>query len=91
MESFRESFAYLKIYFIEYLQELSDTGSFPEESEKTPMCYIKCYLESVGVLKEENVINKEKAVEFYQLDSDDLVEECMSKIGELSFKCFAIL
>lgn len=72
--------------FSEYLQELNDTGSFPDELEKTPMCFIKCYLESLGVLGDENMVNTQKTVEVYQLNNDELVEECRAEISEFLFK-----
>lgn len=82
---------------------MNDTGSFPDESEKTPMCFIKvdtrnllnnfrffdlliffvlkCLLENAGVVSGENKINKEMAVSFYQLDNEDLADDCINEMS----------
>ncbi|XP_014357239.2 general odorant-binding protein 84a [Papilio machaon] len=36
-----------------YLEQLNNSGSFPDETDKTPKCYIHCVLESSGVASEE--------------------------------------
>jgi PBP/GOBP family len=64
------------------MRELNDTGSFPDESEKTPMCFVKCILEGAGVLTSNNDINKVKAIALYQLDNEDLVDDCVIEMGE---------
>ncbi|CRK97306.1 CLUMA_CG010701, isoform A [Clunio marinus] len=57
--------------------ELNDTGSFPDEVEMTPMCFLKCYLESIGVLDKELQINRVKAVELYNLNDDsETYDDC---------------
>lgn len=66
---------------------MNDTGSFPDELDKTPMCFVKCYLESVGVVGPEDKIETQKALEMYQLENADLVEEC---VGEISEYCSVI-
>lgn len=67
------------------MKELNDTGSFPDESERTPMCFIKCILEGAGILSKQNDINKEKTLEAYKLDNDDLVDDCVIEMGELEY------
>ncbi|XP_013141659.1 PREDICTED: general odorant-binding protein 84a [Papilio polytes] len=36
-----------------YLEQLNNSGSFPDETDRTPKCYIRCVLESSGVASEE--------------------------------------
>lgn len=82
------------MFFTENLQELNDTGSFPEESDKTPMCFVKCYLEALGVISNDGIVNGKKAVEMYHLKSDDLVVECKSEVSKFILRncliCFLI-
>lgn len=49
--------------FTDYLQELNRTGSFPDESDVVPMCFMKCYLEKIGVISDEGDINEERALQ----------------------------
>lgn len=67
----------------EYMRELNDTGSFPDESEKTPMCYLKCFLESVGAIDHDDKVDKTKTTEIFVLDNEDLVDDCTSDISKL--------
>lgn len=69
-------------YHIEYLQDLNDTGSFSDESEKVPMCYIHCYLNKMGVIGQDNKVNKEKAVNMYQIEDDEMVDDCDKEMGK---------
>lgn len=75
----------LTIFFecLEYMRELNDTGSFPDESEKTPMCYLKCFLESVGAIDHDDKVDKQKTTEIFVLDNEDLVDDCTSDISKL--------
>jgi hypothetical protein len=61
---------------------MNDTGSFPDESEKTPMCFIKCYLEAVGVLDSESKADKEKTILMYKIENDEVFDECLNEICE---------
>ncbi|CAH0402655.1 unnamed protein product [Chilo suppressalis] len=36
-----------------YLESLNESGSFPDESDKTPKCYIRCVLMKTGVTTED--------------------------------------
>lgn len=72
----------------EFLQELNDTGSFPDESDKTAMCFIKCYLETIGVWTKDYKVNKEKMILMYQLDSDDIIDDCSNETCRLNFLMF---
>lgn len=72
-----------RTYHIEmdYLKELNDTGSFPDETEKIPMCFIKCYLESADILSSEGKVNKERAVSMLWKDAGDSVDECIQEMS----------
>lgn len=71
-----------KFWYTEFLQELNDTGSFPDESEKTPMCFVKCYFESVGVMTKEGEIDNDITISNYQLQNDDIVDDCRKELSE---------
>uniref|UniRef100_A0A1B0DAQ8 Uncharacterized protein n=1 Tax=Phlebotomus papatasi TaxID=29031 RepID=A0A1B0DAQ8_PHLPP len=60
----------------EFLQELNKTGSFPEEADKTPMCFLKCYLEKTAVISDEGDINEEKVHEIYPTLASDGIDDC---------------
>lgn len=60
--------------------ELNTTGTFPDESDKTPMCYIRCYLNEFGVLKED-ILDKQRAIELHWASSDDTLDECVKEVN----------
>lgn len=62
---------------------MNDTGSFPDESEKTPMCFLKCFLETLGVLNGNSEIDKEKATGVYQIENDNIIDDCTKEICKL--------
>lgn len=62
---------------------MNETGSFPDEFDKTPMCFVKCYLETIGVMYENGKVDTDKAEAAYELDSDEVVDECVTEIGKL--------
>uniref|UniRef100_A0A336MTS1 CSON003928 protein n=1 Tax=Culicoides sonorensis TaxID=179676 RepID=A0A336MTS1_CULSO len=64
----------------EYLNELNETGSFPDEAEKVPMCFIKCYLENVGIWSTNNTVNRERAIELQWADTNDDIDECLPEM-----------
>lgn len=66
---------------MDYLKELNDTGSFPDETEKIPMCFVKCYLESADILSPDGKVNKEKAVSMLWKDAGDSVDECVQEMS----------
>jgi PBP/GOBP family len=74
----------LRKFPADFMKELNDTGSFPDESEKTPMCFIKCIIEELGILKNENDIDKTKAIEAYSINNDELIDECVIEMSEHS-------
>ncbi|XP_021706499.1 general odorant-binding protein 84a-like [Aedes aegypti] len=65
---------------MEYLETLNQTGRFPEESDKTPLCFLRCFLHKSGIYDEmENVIG-ERAVEIGWVDSEQTIDECMEQM-----------
>ncbi|XP_026755199.2 general odorant-binding protein 84a [Galleria mellonella] len=36
-----------------YLESLNESGSFPDETDRTPKCYVRCVLEKTGVASED--------------------------------------
>lgn len=58
---------------------MNETGSFPEESEKSPMCFMKCYLNAVGILDSENKADMEKTAMMYNIEEDEIVS-CSNEI-----------
>ncbi|XP_059052232.1 uncharacterized protein LOC131846829 [Achroia grisella] len=36
-----------------YLEALNESGSFPDETDRTPKCFVRCVLEKTGVASEE--------------------------------------
>lgn len=66
----------------EYLQDLNDTGSFSDETEKTPMCFIQCYLEKLKILNENGQINKEVTIAAFQMDNEETVDACNNEMGK---------
>ncbi|CAH2051772.1 unnamed protein product, partial [Iphiclides podalirius] len=44
-----------------YLEQLNESGSFPDETDRTPKCYIRCVLESSGVASEDGQFDPRKA------------------------------
>lgn len=87
---------------IEWLQELNETGSFPDEAEKIPMvsiftehdffsntisikikflqCFLKCFLENIGIWSKNGTIDKERAVQLMWADTTDDIEECLPEM-----------
>ncbi|XP_045517572.1 general odorant-binding protein 84a [Pieris brassicae] len=44
-----------------YIEALNASGSFPDETEKTPKCYIRCVLEKTGVTLEGEEFDPERS------------------------------
>lgn len=65
---------------LDYLIELNTTGAFPDETDKTPMCYIRCYLENVGILKDDE-LDRDKAMQMAWSSSDESLDECNKEVA----------
>nr|XP_019527278.2 uncharacterized protein LOC109399298 [Aedes albopictus] len=65
---------------MEYLETLNKTGRFPEESDLTPLCFLRCFLHKSGVYDEmENVIG-EMAVEIGWVENLQTIDECVEEM-----------
>ncbi|XP_053695515.1 general odorant-binding protein 84a [Sabethes cyaneus] len=65
------------IITMDYLAELNDTGSFPDETDKTPMCFMRCFLQQRGILNENDKINKEQAIATGWVQNGDTIDDCL--------------
>ncbi|XP_058823367.1 general odorant-binding protein 84a [Topomyia yanbarensis] len=65
------------IITMDYLSELNDTGSFPDETDKTPMCFMRCFLQKNGILTEDDKINKELAISAGWVKNGETIDECL--------------
>lgn len=72
--------------FVEYLQDLNDTGSFSDETEKVPMCYIHCYLNKMGIFGKDEKVDKEKAVNAYKIEDEEIVDDCNNEMRKFKNK-----
>ncbi|XP_060806765.1 uncharacterized protein LOC106137085 [Amyelois transitella] len=50
-----------------YIQSLNESGSFPDETERTPKCYVRCVMEKVGAATEEGVYDPTRVMSFMEL------------------------
>nr|UDM59714.1 putative odorant binding protein 14 [Corcyra cephalonica] len=48
-----------------YIEALNESGSFPDETDKTPKCYVRCVLESTGVASEDGKYDPAKTAEVF--------------------------
>lgn len=79
------------IFNLEYLQELNDTGSFPDE-DKTSMCYLKCLLELHGAQKKDGSFDNGAILRMFEMNGDEAINGCLTEISKfpyisLSCKC----
>uniref|UniRef100_A0AAG5CZA6 Uncharacterized protein n=1 Tax=Anopheles atroparvus TaxID=41427 RepID=A0AAG5CZA6_ANOAO len=64
----------------DYLAELNETGSFPDETDRIPLCFIRCYLQTLGILTEEEKVNKDVALALNWASSSETVDECLDEM-----------
>ncbi|XP_035917841.1 general odorant-binding protein 84a-like [Anopheles stephensi] len=64
----------------DYLAELNETGSFPDETDRIPLCFIRCYLQTLGILTEDDKVNKETALALNWATSSETVDECLDEM-----------
>lgn len=69
------------------MEELNKTGSFPDESDVVPMCFMKCYLEKVGIMSDEGDINEEKALQMMPDSTKDMLSDCSEEMEKGSDIC----
>lgn len=44
-------------------------------------CYIKCYLEKIGILSQDNKIYKQRAVEMLWTQAGEAIDGCLSEMS----------
>ncbi|XP_037924005.1 general odorant-binding protein 84a isoform X2 [Hermetia illucens] len=71
-ESFRINF--------EYMEEFNNSGSLPDETDTTPMCFMRCVLEKAQVLN-NGIIDKFKVTTLLWPATGDSVEVCQAEGG----------
>ncbi|XP_041971810.1 general odorant-binding protein 84a isoform X2 [Aricia agestis] len=77
-----------------YLQSLNSSGSFPDETDKTPKCFLRCVLEKSEIASEDGVFDTERTAEIFTLirgdmpinDVKETATECAERIEE-TCKC----
>nr|AII00998.1 odorant binding protein [Dendrolimus kikuchii] len=74
-----------------YVDALNKTGSFPDESDKTPKCYVRCMLEKTGIMSSDGVFDLKRIPVVFanQHDGDFLVKDevIASLCAERKEKC----
>lgn len=68
------------ISVLAYLVDLNTTGAFPDETDKTPMCFVRCYLNNVGILKEDE-LDRDKAIEMAWSTSEEALDDCNKEVA----------
>ncbi|KAJ9598306.1 hypothetical protein L9F63_010984 [Diploptera punctata] len=74
---------------------LINLGSLPDESDKTPMCFVHCVMEKTGMMTEEGVLVAEKFVEILKTfpngteveGLDKMVEKCVEENSNQEEHC----
>nr|QGH51240.1 putative odorant binding protein 4 [Conopomorpha sinensis] len=66
-----------------YLSSLNDSGTFPDETDRTPMCFLRCLLEQTEVMSPEGTFDGMRAALVFAKDRQgrdaaDLVETATS-------------
>ncbi|XP_068623761.1 general odorant-binding protein 84a-like [Battus philenor] len=70
-----------------YLEQLNSSGSFPDETDRTPKCYIRCVLETSGVASDEGLFDPPLAAallmqvrsSFDSNELEDFATSCMDR------------
>ncbi|XP_055610601.1 general odorant-binding protein 84a [Uranotaenia lowii] len=65
---------------MDYLKELNDTGSYPDETDKTPMCFMRCVLQKAGIVTEDDKVNKDQAVHLAWAKNGDAIDDCLQEM-----------
>nr|AMA98156.1 chemosensory protein [Blattella germanica] len=74
-----------------YLKDLNDTGSFHDEDNKTPKCFIRCVLMKAGLMDEDFTFDAPKLKEAFKdskyPDMDNMIDMCIAKDTETQCRC----
>ncbi|XP_026488971.1 general odorant-binding protein 84a [Vanessa tameamea] len=60
-----------------YLDTFNKSGSFPDETDRTPKCFVRCVLEKSEVAMEDNQFNVTRTAELFQQIRDIPQEEIL--------------
>nr|ALS03860.1 odorant-binding protein 12 [Ectropis obliqua] len=72
---------------ISYLVSLNETGSFPNETDKTPKCFLRCVLQSLEVASmDDGKIDPKRAAEVFG-DQRENIEETATLCAQRDEKC----
>ncbi|XP_039752361.1 general odorant-binding protein 84a [Pararge aegeria] len=63
-----------------YLESFNKSGSFPDETDKTPKCFMRCVLEKSGVASPASQFNVKRTAEIFP-QIRDIPEEDIVKIA----------
>ncbi|XP_055377920.1 general odorant-binding protein 84a [Condylostylus longicornis] len=63
---------------IDFLEAFNSTAEFPDETDKTPMCFIRCLYERTGIIKEGN-LDRNQIVKLMWPATGDSVEVCQKE------------
>ncbi|XP_049879015.1 uncharacterized protein LOC126375949 [Pectinophora gossypiella] len=69
-----------------YLQALNDSGSFPDETDKTPKCFLRCVLENTMVASEDGIYNPVQTASVFAGERGGKV---MDDLEEMATTCAA--
>ncbi|KAJ2942937.1 hypothetical protein O0L34_g15127 [Tuta absoluta] len=67
-----------------YIEALDTSGSFPDETDRTPKCFVRCLLETSGVASEDGIYDPKMAAKVFagkrggkvMNDLEDLAKSC---------------
>ncbi len=60
---------------------MNETGSIPDETNKDAMCYMKCYLENIGILQANSQVNKDLAIDMAWATSEETIDQCVNEMS----------
>nr|XP_021196320.2 uncharacterized protein LOC110380618 [Helicoverpa armigera] len=70
-----------------YLESLNESGSFIDENDKTPKCFIRCVFENVGIVSEDGMqLNPARAAVIFAGQRNG---KPMDDIGDMTALCAA--
>nr|AGI37367.1 pheromone binding protein 3 [Cnaphalocrocis medinalis] len=67
-----------------YIHTLHETGSFPDETDRTPKCFVRCVLEKTGIASEDGQYSPEQVALVFPGERGGRV---MDDIPELAKPC----
>nr|APG32541.1 odorant binding preotein [Conogethes punctiferalis] len=69
-----------------YLESLNESGSFPDEIDRTPKCYVRCVLEKTGVASEDGLFDPAQAAAVFAGERNGVL---MTNLEDLATRCAA--